>query len=54
MFVWECILAHRRKAVHVSKIRPFYMPVVYAQGFNEDMIQTLSISILILDAHSVL
>ncbi len=30
------------------------MPVVYAQGFNEDMIQTLSISILILDAHSVL
>lgn len=54
MFVMECILAHRRKPIHESKIWPFYMPVVYALGFNEDMIQTLSTSILILDASSAM
>lgn len=30
------------------------MPAVYALGFNEDMIQALSISILILEALSAL
>lgn len=55
MFVWECILAHRRKPVHMSlKYITVYMPVVYSLGFNEDMNQALSISILILDACSAL
>lgn len=53
-----CVGVHtcsqKKGRTYVSKIRPFYMPVVYGLGFYKDMLEALSISILILDAPSAL
>lgn len=48
------ICSQKKGSTYVSKIWLAYMPVICALGFNEDMIQALSISILILDAPSAL